>query len=490
MEEKNGMPADPAEKSDFITAEPASGHFTWRSGDESMGYTATASHIDVTEDDGSLIGKMFALTYVADAADDAEPRPVTFCYNGGPGCASVPINFGGIGPRRVKTDGLNHLRSDAPVEDNPHTLLLQSDLVFLDALGTGWSRLAPGVEPKRAYGIDADAEMFCRAIVAWLEDNNRWGSPVYLYGESYGTTRNAVLMRVLGEAGVPVTGVTMLSAIFDWVQGLPGEDLYYLGMVPTFAATACWHGRAGKGADVYDWFAQAEKFVTEEYAVALLKGDALSPREKSAVARKLGRLIGLPASLVERCNLRIDLDCFRKNLLADEGKMIGRLDTRVCGDEFSVYQTSIDFFEWEDPAAWAFEIVWQRAFREFVKGELGYDAPTDHYLRSSMDVTMNWDKHHEEPGVPGGKLAVSNVAYDIAAAMRRNPTCKMQLIGGLYDTATTWWNVKHDLACQFLSPELKDRIEYHLYGTGHMAYTDEEALAAMGADTAAFYAKR
>lgn len=488
MEDGSVMPAEDA-KSSFVVPDPASGHFTWQAAGESMGYTATASHISVTEDDGSAIGWMFALAYIADAPEGAAARPVTFCYNGGPGCASVPINFGGIGPRRVATNGLTHLRADAPVEDNPSTLLRQSDLVFLDALGTGWSRLAPGVPRERAYGVDADAEMFCRAIVAWLEENDRWNSPVYIYGESYGTLRNAVLMRLLGEAGVALTGVTMLSAIFNRVQDLPGEDLYYLGMVPTFAATANFFGRAGSGHDVYDWFAQAEKFVTEEYSVALLKGDTLTPREKSSAARKLARFIGLPVGLVEKCNLRIDLDCFRKNLLADEGKMTGRLDTRVCGDEFSVYQTDMTFFEWEDPSAWAFEVVWQRAFRDFVKGELGYAAPTDHYLRSSMDVTMNWGKEHEEPGVPGGKLPLANVTYDIAVALRRNPTCKMQFIGGLYDTATTWWNVKHDIACQFLSPELKDRIEYHLYECGHMAYTDVPTLERMGADTAAFYAK-
>lgn len=499
MEESPVVPCASAEskspaekgKAPFAIPAPASAHLTWRSGGRELGYTATASHITVSEDDGQAIGWMFSLAYVADAASGAETsaRPVTFCYNGGPGCASVPINFGGIGPRRVVTDGTAHLRSDAKVEDNPHTLLLQSDLVFLDALGTGWSRLAVGTDPKRAYGADADAEMFCRAIIAWLEENGRWGSPVYLYGESYGTMRNAILMRLLGESGVVVTGVTMLSAIFNWAQDLPGDELYYLGMLPTFASTAHWFGKAGKGTDVYDWFAQAERFATEEYSVALLKGDSLEAGEKSAVARRISELIGLPADLVERLNLRVDLDAFRKNLLGDEGKMCGRLDTRFCGDAFSVYQTSTDFFEWEDPAAWAVEVVWESAFRDFVKGELGYEAPA-RYLRSNLEVTMSWEKSHEQPGLPGGKIALTNVNHDMAVALRRNPTCKMQIIGGLYDTATPWWNVRHDVASQFLSSELKERIEWHLYGCGHMAYVDVPTLEAMGADTAAFYARR
>ena len=172
---------------------------------------------------------MFSLSYVSLAEGDRpDPaRPVTFAYNGGPGCASVPINFGGIGPRRVRTDGVSHLAFPVEVEDNPSTLLRQSDLVFLDALGTGWSSVAEGTDTSKVFGVDGDADAFSRAITTWLEKNNRWSSPLYLFGESYGTVRNAVLMRLLGERGIKVVGVTMLSAIFDWVQTIEGEDLYH-----------------------------------------------------------------------------------------------------------------------------------------------------------------------------------------------------------------------------------------------------------------------
>ena len=168
---------------------------------------------------------MFTLSYVAVDAE-GQPnaaRPVTFAYNGGPGSASVPINFGGIGPRRVETDGTNHLAASAQVADNPHTLLKDSDLVFLDALGTGWSVVADDCDPTTVFSVDGDADAFARAIMDWLEKNHRWSSPIYLFGESYGTFRNAVLMRLLGEKSVKVTGVVMLSAIWDWVQTLPAR---------------------------------------------------------------------------------------------------------------------------------------------------------------------------------------------------------------------------------------------------------------------------
>ena len=201
--------------------EPASARLTWTDGERSIDYEARASHLDVRDDAGVLLGRMFSVSYVAvDGEGRANAsRPVTFAYNGGPGSSSVPINLGGIGPRRVATDGVSHLRADAPIEDNPHTLLAESDVVFLDALGTGWSVLAEDADPKKVFCTDGDADAFARAICAWLTENGRWSSPLYLFGESYGTVRNSVLMRLLGERGVQLTGVVMLSAVFN-IAGL------------------------------------------------------------------------------------------------------------------------------------------------------------------------------------------------------------------------------------------------------------------------------
>ena len=464
--------------------EAASAELSWSVGDERIDYTATAAHIDVRTDTGALIGKMFSVSYVAKGGDG--PRPVTFCYNGGPGSSSVPINVGGIGPRRVVTDGVEHIAAPFEVEDNPGTLLPVTDLVFLDALGTGYSALAEGVDTGKVWSIDGDADAFVRAIVAWLDTHDRWSSPVYLFGESYGTIRNAVLMRLLGEKRVQLKGVVMLSALFDTVQTLPGEDLYYLGMLPTYAATAQFFGRAGRGVDEDAWFDRAMAFTEDVYAPALLRGDRLSERELASVAKKMSKLIGVDASFIARRHLRVDLDAFRRELLADEGRVVGRLDMRFSSAAPADIQGS-DFFMGEDAASDAAESAWATAFRDHLRHDIGYRGAPIYLPNNYGQVGGSWDWSHEVPGY--GKVSMPNVALDIATAMRRNPTVRVAIVGGRFDAATTYWNVEHDIAGQFLSPELRERVEFLRYGCGHMAYTDVPTLHAMAADMREFYAR-
>lgn len=466
--------------------EPASAKMAWECGAERIAYTASAGHVDVRTDTGALVGKMFFLSYVADAPADAAPRPVTFCYNGGPGSASVPVNMGGIGPKRVVTDGLNHLATPPRVEDNPSTLLRVSDLVVLDALGTGYSVVAEDADTARLWSVDGDADAFCRAIMAWLNENNRWGSPVYLFGESYGTVRNAVLMRLLAERFVPLAGVVMLSSVFDWVQKMPGSDLGYLGLMPTYAATARHFGKAGAGTSEAAWFDEAMDFTERVYAPALLRGDRLSLEEKGAVARELSERIGLDAAFIERNNLRIDLSTFRNELLAKEGLVTGRFDTR-----FTTYAPCTSLGGGQqiagDASSDAVEAAWAAAFRQHLN-ELGYEGAPAYPLSNFMSVGLVWDRSHEVPGT-GMRASAPNVAYDIAAALKHSPTVRVAVLGGRYDAATPYWNAVRDISCLFLPEELKRRVEFKLYSSGHMAYVDEPTLEALGRDMTEFYAQ-
>lgn len=474
-----------------LVPEASSRRLTWRCGEERMDYEATAAHLDVRDDTGKLEAKMFSLSYVAldgEGRPDAT-RPVTFAYNGGPGSASVPINFGGIGPVRVETSGTDHLGAGTPVSDNPYTLLRQSDLVFLDAPGTGWSPLSQEADAKALFGVDGDADAFCRAVCEWLEANGRWSSPLYLFGESYGTTRNAVLMRIMGERGIKLTGVVMLSAIWDFAQTLPGNDLYYLGMMPTFAAAAQWYGKAGEDVGPDEWFDRAMDFSEDVLAPALLKGDRLSRDREREVARELSEYIGLPVEYIERRHLRVSLEEVRRELLADEGRSCGRLDMRFSSAAPAYVHSSSAWFAGEDAADDAVDGMWEKAFRSFCRERLGYRGPA-RYISSNYDrVGTKWDWTHEEPGVDEGVVATPNVAIDIACALRRDPTIKLAVLGGRYDAATPWWNAMHDLSGQFLPAEVKERIEWHRYGCGHMAYVDLPTLRAMSHDLAAFYAK-
>lgn len=470
---------------------PKSANLTWQVGDERIDYVASAGHLDVIDAQRVLEGRMFNLSYVATSVNgeqvDLRTRPVTFAYNGGPGSASVPINFGGMGPRRVVTDGEGFVGADYTVEDNPGTLLRQTDVVFLDALGTGWSRVAEGYDTSRVYGLEEDARTFCRAICQWLEENGRWGSPLYIFGESYGTIRSALLMRYLGEAHVPLAGVVMLSAYYDWTQNLPGSDMGYIGLVPSYASTAQYFGVTGAGVDPDEWFDRASDFAGGEYAASLLKGDRVPEKEKKAVAKRLSRFIGLPAEYFQRRNNRIELEDFRRDLLADRGLMCGRLDMRYSESAMLPPQQASFQFACEDPANHALENAWYAAFRDFCRDTLGYEGPAAYRLSVWGEIGIHWNWVHSEPGFDAEAVAAPNVAYDIATALRRSPTTKLAILGGRYDAATPWWNVDNTMARLHLPKELRDGITWHRYGCGHMAYTDVPTLLQMTKDLDAFY---
>ena len=471
--------------------EARSAKLSWHVGDESIDYTATASHLDIHDKQGVLEGRMFNVSYVASTVNGKKckrlKRPVTFAYNGGPGSSSVPINFGGLGPRRVVTHGLDFVGAGYEVVDNPGTLLRETDLVFLDALGTGWSRVADGYDTKRVYGLEEDARTFCRAICEWLEEHNRWGSPLYIYGESYGTMRSAVLMRYLGEAGVPLAGVVMLSAYFDWTQNLPGSDLYYVGMLPSLASTAQHFGLVGKDVDPDEWFDRAGEFAGGAYAQGLMLGDRIEDRAKRELAERVAGFIGLDADYVLARNCRIELEDFRRDLMAHEGKMVGRLDMRFSETSLLPGQRSSFYFACEDPANHALENVWYGAFRDFLRNELGYEGPSGYRLSVWGEIGIGWNWVHDEPGFDETTVAAPNLAFDIAVALRRSPTTKLCILGGRYDAATPWWNMEHTISQLYLPAELKRRITFHRYGCGHMAYTDEPTLMQMVSDMHEFY---
>ena len=459
--------------------EAKSAQLTWHVGDETIDYVATAGHLDIIDREKVLEGRMFNVSYVAKAIDGSEvdphARPVTFCYNGGPGSASVPINFGGLGPRRVVTHGMDFVG--------------ESDLVFPDALGTGWSFVAEGYDTKRVYGLEEDARTFCRAICQWLDENDRWGSPLYIFGESYGTMRSAVLMRYLGEAHVPLAGVVMLSAYYDWTQNLPGNDLYYVGMVPTFASTAQYFGLVGQGVDEDEWFDKASAFAGGEYACGIFRGDEIDPAEKDALAEHLSAFIGLPKDYLLARNNRVELEDFRKDLLASRGLVCGRLDQRFTETSLLSSQRASFYFACEDPANHALESCWYAAFRDFLRSDLGYEGPAEYRLSVWGEIGIGWNWVHDEPGFDETTVAAPNLAYDIAVALRRSPTTKLCILGGRYDTATPWWNVRHTMSQLYLPDALKRQITWHRYGCGHMAYTDEPTLHAMAADLREFYSE-
>lgn len=476
----------PAKNDDCNPPKPGTKRDTWTDGTQTLVYDMTAEALPIHEDDGTLIGHMFALSYVTDQQDKTD-RPVTFLWNGGPGGASMMVNMGGMGPKCVPADGMNALACPQEPVDNPYTLLPSSDLVFLDAFGTGYSYVAKDYDAKKVWGVDGDADAFARGIAEWMSAHSRWNTPLYIYGESYGTFRNAVLMRVLGEKGIGVTGVIEQSTILDYAYTLSGNDLYYMGMVPVFAAGANYFGKAGKDVDQFEWFQRACDWVEGTYGPALIKVDSITPEEEDRVAGEMAELIGLKKSYILRQHLRIELDSWRKHVMRDEGLFTGRYDVRFTEPAYMRVQGDNEFFAGEDPSMDAINSPYTTAWMKLVEST-GYQG-SPNYVGLSFTVNMDWNFTHTAPGTMGSPQC-PNVAYDMATALRRNPKCRVCFFGGIHDAATPFWNVKHAMGKLFLPPALQERIEYHLHENGHMAYADLPALKAMAPELKAFYEKR
>lgn len=463
--------------------ENASKHYVWTGADgRTIGYTAAAEMVDIYDDKGTVMAHQFCLSYVSDD-DEKDDRPVTFLWNGGPGGSSSMVCVGGMGPVRVPTDGLKPVGNTCPVEDNPYTLLKESDLVFIDAPGTGYSRVATGYDSKKLWSVDGDADAMARTIIAWMDDHDAWNRPHYLYGESYGTTRGAVVYRLLGERGVGVDGVVEQSAILDFAVMLPGDDDYYAGMFPVLAATAQSAGVTGQGVDPEEWFGKAMEFVDRTLISALTMAGNLPADEMEAVAGQMSEFIGLPTAFILDHKLRIELHEFRAHFQRENGLTWGRYDTRYTEAAYLPIQGNLEFFEAEDPSYDAIQVAYNEVYQKLLR-DMGFKGYPN-YLGLSMEVNEAWNWSHAMPGV--GSAPMPNVAYDLATALRRNPTSHVLFIGGRHDGATPYWNVIHDVAKLYLPENLSRQVHWLETSGGHMLYTDLGALEATDAALKEFY---
>ena len=462
--------AEPEEK----VPEKASKHYTWKGADgKVIDYTGTAEMVDIFDDKGKAMCHQFCLSYVSDDVDKSD-RPVTFLWNGGPGGSSSMVCIGGQGPVRVPTDGTRHLPNTCPVEDNPYTLLQVSDLVFIDAPGTGYSHVAAGYDPKKVWGVDGDADAMTRTVIAWLNEHNAWDRPHYLYGESYGTTRAAVVYRLLGERGVGVDGVVEQSSILDYAVMLPGNDDYYAGMFPVMAATAQSAGVVGQGVDPEEWFGRAMDFDNTTYINALTVAGNLPQDRVQEVAEQMHGFIGLPVDFIMARKLRIDLFEFRAHFSQDKGLSHGRYDTRFTEQVYQPIQGDLGFFQMEDPSYDAIQVVYNEVYQKLLR-DMGFKGYPN-YCGLNIEVNESWNWNHDMPGV--GSAPMPNVAFDIATALRRNPTSHVIFLGGRHDGATPYWNVIHDMAKMYLPEDLSKQVLWHESSNGHMLYADTEALEA------------
>jgi carboxypeptidase C (cathepsin A) len=434
-----------------------------------------------------------AMSYVAYFRGDKEDphRPITFLYNGGPGSSTVWLHMGAFGPKRVRTaDDTHSAAAPYRLVDNEYSLLDASDLVFIDAPGTGFGHLHGVDKEKSFYGVDQDAHAFANFIVEFLSRHKRWNSPKYLFGESYGTTRSAVLSAVLeNEKAVDLNGVILLSQILnfddspDAPQFNPGVDLPYMLVLPTYTATAWYHHKLpNQPAALEPLLREVEAFALGDYAQALAAGSTLSAERKAAIAAKLHEYTGLSTDYIERTNLRVNGGEFEKTLLGAE-TTTGRLDTRFAGPTLDPMSKEAEY----DPQSAAISSAYVSVFNDYVRNTLKFGEHMTY--KPETDVEKTWDLGHQPPGATAKLSSLPNVMLDLATAMKQNPKLKVQLNGGYYDLATPYFAAKFELQQLPIESALQDNIEMHFYTSGHMVYAHEPDLKNLHANVAAFIEK-
>ncbi len=433
--------------------------------------------------DAEPTAHMFYVAYFKKDAK-AEDRPITFFYNGGPGASTVWLHMGSLGPKHVVTDTDTHMPA-APYKmvDNTYSLLDVSDLVFIDMPGTGFGRLTGKDAEKAFWGIDEDANAFARFIVRFTTKYNRWNSPKYIFGESYGTTRSAVLADILeNNKSMDLNGVILLSQIFnfttdiDMPAGNPGVDLPYVLALPTYAATAWYHKKLPTQPSTLEPFLkEVEDFTTGPFAHALALGTDLGTDEKQAVAEKLHAYTGLPVAYLLKANLRVSGGEFEKTLQDDQDLTTGRLDTRFSGPNLNSLSENAEY----DPQSSAISSAYVSLFNDYIRRDLKY-GEGETYLPEALFGTAQWDFKHR-----GNPVSV-NVAPDLAEAMKTNPRLKVMVNGGYYDLATPFFAAQYEDKHLPIPKSLAPNIEFDWYESGHMVYVRDESLKQLHDRVAAF----
>jgi carboxypeptidase C (cathepsin A) len=451
-------------------------------GGKRIAYTARAGRLLLHDANGEPTASVFYVAYTADHSD-AKRRPVTFLWNGGPGSSTIWLHMGSFGPERVAVpkDGTQPPPT-ARLVTNESSLLDTSDLVFVDAVGTGWSRIVAHAKPSDFFGVDEDAHAFAQFIERWATVNSRWESPKFLFGESYGTTRAANVANVLQNDGMAVNGVVLLSSALDYNflpigQG-PGNDYVYIGYLPTEAAVAWYHHKvAGNPRDLERFVAEVRAFAGGPYAQALMLGDALDARTRAQIVARLHAYTGLSTDYIERADLRISPNRFREELLRSEGQSVGRYDGRYAGHEIDPNGTNPtdDFSDTMTSAAYV------AAFYHYAHDVLHYaeDRP---YEVLSFHVNRSWKyQRTEEDG-----NAVT-VVGDLRSAIVQNPYLHVLSANGYFDLATGFYGTEYLLHHMNLTPAESRRVTFAYFASGHEVYLNHDALIQFKADLVRFY---
>ena len=443
-------------------------------GTETVEYNAVVAGTTLTGDDGEPAAELWYTAYFRTNGAPAHERPLVFSFNGGPGSASFWLHMGIMGPRRVVTPEIGPQGAPPyPLEDNAYTILDIADIVMVDPIGTGFSHTLGDTPGSDYWGIDEDARSLTQFIRRFLSEYDRWNSPRHLLGESYGTTRAAVLARHLQGANIDLNGIVLVSAVlqFNTIQFAPGDDLPYIVNLPSYAITARYLDAlpGPNPPDLEAFMAEVEAWSLTEYATALLAGGTLDPDTRARVIDQMHRYTGLSHDFIDKSDLRVTAPAFEAELLRDEGRIVGRLDARFTGPAGDVLGGRPS----HDPQSTAISSAYTSAFNSYLRGELGYDGERE-YVPSGGTRNWNWGRQGGGAFVRGG--GTPNVAPDLATAMKRNPSLDVLLVNGIYDLATPYFAAVWSMDRMGLPPELRDNIERADFAAGHMMYVEQSLL--------------
>lgn len=453
-------------------------------GGRPIAYTATAGTLTLRDENGKPTASMFYVAYTL-GEGRGSPRPVTFFYNGGPGSSTVWLHMGSLGPVRVATDSpqATHNAPFALVANND-SLLDRSDLVFLDAVGAGFSRPLGDTKLSAFWGTDQDIEAFAHGIERYLTINDRWNSPKFIFGESYGTTRSAGLSYRLQEDGVQLNGVVLLSSILNYGRRDPGFDQELINYLPSYAAAAAYHNRlAAPPADLAAYLREVREWARGPFALALAEGQDLDPAERTVIAQKMSSYIGLSTEFILANDLRVPPGRFRKALLRDQRLTLGRYDDRFTGVDVDASGETPEY----DPSDTGISGAFVASFHHYLTSALDYQTELS-YRPTYYSAGTKWDFRHRPPGSRGpNDTNTADVALDLSAAMRENPHLLLYSLNGIYDLATPFFGTEYDLGHMQLDPQLKGNVRFAYYPSGPMVYLNPQALTQMKADLVMFY---
>jgi carboxypeptidase C (cathepsin A) len=447
-------------------------------GDRILKYTVTTGMMPIKTREGATDATIFFMAYTVDGAGPVGQRPLMFSFNGGPGSSSVWLHLGALGPKRVQM--LEDGGMPAPpyqLLPNDQTWLDQTDLVFIDPVGTGFSRATRQETASRFFSMNGDIESVGEFIRLYLTRYERWTSPLFLVGESYGTTRASGLAGYLIGKGVAFNGIALISTVmnFQTLRFASGNDLPYALILPSYTATAWYHKKLPadiQSRPLKQVLAEVEKWVINDYSTALGKGDRLTPQERQAIVEKMARYTGLERKYIEHCNLRVELSRFNKELLRDQNRTTGRLDSRFKGIDSSAASEGPDF----DASMTAIRPPYTATFNQYVRSELGYKTDLEYFILGGGIGQWSY----------GLNQGYADTSTALRTAFQQNPYLKVFIASGYYDMATPYFATEYTIDHMGLDPVLRKNIRTAYHDAGHMMYIDLKSLAQLKRDISGF----